>query len=936
MKKLLTLLAGAVVCLNSFAQTDPARPLPTDPALRTGKLSNGFTYYIYHNEEPKERADFYIIYSVGALQEEENQNGLAHFLEHMAFNGSTNFPGGNSESTSIVKTLERRGVAFGRNINAYTAQDRTVYYLNDVITTDPALIDTCLLVLHDWASSLTLGEEEIDGERGVISEEWRTRNTASARIRKQWTPILFGDTKWATHDVIGSLDIINHFDYDELRAFYKKWYYPDNQAVAVVGDIDVDEVEKEIVRIFSAIPSPENPPVKTVEKLPENDEPLFALATDKDQNGNQLQILLPQEAPADRTYGTYRDSFVQMFYNNCLRARISELLTMGGGALVSGSASFSSLMHGYDAYVMSAVAVPGKEYEALKALYTEVVRAKRFGFTAGELDRIKISLDSSLDEAYKRKDKISNSSLAGDLVETFAYGSPFISFEDDYTIAKQFLKDITLEDVNAYAAVTPEFRNVRIVAIAPEGQDSYPDREGVLAALAEVDADSSIAPYTENDFSKGLIDKPLPGGRIVREKVLPVFGARQWTLSNGAKVVYARAGYDKEKVSMTAFSDGGMSLVPTELLAAGMLSEKLTQYCGIGRFNTIDLKKALAGKNASVTVDISETRESVSGSCRTGDFETMMQELYLTFTEPRADSVLFSSTVERLAAITDMSKGTPDKIKADTLTVLTKNYSPRAIHVNATTLRSARLEDVERIFRDRICDASDFTFIIVGDVDEQTVRSNVEKYIGSIPSIHRKETFVNHNLTIPEGHTRMTVPLDFATPKATVNLIWANEMKMTIKDILAMTVLKNIMALRYTADIREKEGGTYGVSSSLNAVRRPVKRFTYQISFDTDVAKAGHLRELVLKEIDDFLSGGVTESEIENVVKTILKNREQSRNHNSFVSSAVYSYVSDGVDTSDPKNYEDILRKLKPADIKKIGTAFFADADLLDIVFTNP
>lgn len=920
----------------AFAQFDPDMPLPMNPDLRIGKLENGLTYYIQHNEEPKERADFYIIYKVGALQENDNQNGLAHFLEHMAFNGTKNFPGGNSESSSIVKTLERHGVAFGRNINAYTSLDRTVYYMNDVNVNDKPLVDTCLLVLHDWAHYVTLDGQEIDNERGVISEEWRTRNNSAARMRKQWFPVIFGDTPYTTHDVIGSYEIINNFKYDELRDFYYQWYRTDMQAVAVVGDINVDEIEAKIKAMFSHIPAVENPTPKAKISLPTNEEPLYALATDPEQANTEVEIIMTHDRTIPQTVGGQRTKTIQNLYSVMLKQRLADIVTNGDPALSSGSAGISEFIPGTEAYSISSTAKNGKDLEGFQRVYTEVVRAQRFGFTEGELKRVKLDVLSGLENQYKQKDKTKNSTIAGQIVSVFAYDKVVMNMDFNYQLVHYILDSISLKDINDFAATVPDFKNVRVVVMAKEDpQAHYPTKEEVLGVVAKVNADKSITALEDKEFGSFLMDREVAPGRIVKEKALPVFGAKEWKLSNGAKVVYAKADHNKDAVSLSSNSYGGSSLYPVSELIDVFAVSATPSYCGSGKFSATDLKKVLAGKKVDVGVSVKGETESISGTSTTKDFETMMQLAYLRMAEPRFDSTGFYSGIANLKNLLKMFASRPETVVGDSLGKILTNYHPRTLSLTPESLDEVDLAVVEKIYRERFGNASDFTFFIVGDVDEDVVKPAVEKYIASLPATGKKDRFIDHKEYMPKGRTVRRVVIPFKTPKANVNLVYSQFAKIDSKVMLQMSVLREVMNMRFITNIREKEGGTYGVKVQFSGKRLPKKNITCNISFDTDITKANRLHDLVLVEIDNICKEGMTEAELDNIRKNLLKNREQAKTNNQWVEKNLRDYVLYGEDNANPKNYEDILNALTTEDIRKFAVQFFGKADVVDVIFAN-
>ncbi|MBQ0123856.1 MAG: insulinase family protein [Bacteroidales bacterium] len=937
MKKILFLFLSLFVFSSVLsAQTDLSKQLPVNPDIKIGKLQNGLTYYILHNEEPKDRADFYIIYSVGSLQETDAQNGLAHFLEHMAFNGTKNFPGGNSDATSIVKTLERHALAFGRNINAYTTYDRTVYHLDAVPTTDEKLIDTCLLVLHDWAHYVSLESEEIDNERGVISEEWRTRQNSDSRIRKQWFPLIFGDTKYSTHDVIGSYDIINNFTYDELRQFYYDWYRTDQQAVAVVGDVDVAQIEKKIQEVFSSIPAVENPKQKEDIVLPVNDKPLYVLATDKEETKTTIQIMMLDEYKKDETIGGLRAQLADKLYNSMLGQRIGEKLTKGEAIMAGGGASRATLINGYNAYNIMVLPKDGLDCKGLELVYTEAVRAQRHGFLQSELDRAKVAMNNDLDSQFKQKDKIANSKLINEIVNHFVYGNVPVKFEELYSIKKALISEITLDEINKLASGYPTFRNEKMILTGPSEGWNAPTQEQIQAVFDKVDADKTIAPYVEEEIISQLIDHEIASGSVVKEKQLPVFGAKQWTLSNGAKVVYAKADYDKDLINLSSNSYGGKSLYSDDEVKAVELAATLGPSLGLGKYPADKLDKFLHGKKVKSSATITSYAESVIGESNREEFETLMQMTHLRFVEPKFDKETFLNLRERFAMLIQMLNSGPSAQMTDSLTAIVSNYNKRAESIKPADIKAADLALVEKYYRERICDASDFTFFIVGDIEEDVARKMAEKYIGSIPSEYRNEKWKNDHIYLPKGHTVKSVEIPFQNPKANVVVVFNNTIKVNPENTLLSKVLASILRTRYIANIREKEGGTYSISAKSELDDIPENSGTFLITFETAVDKAEHLKSLVLAELDNLIENGVTQDEIDNVVKNMLKEHNQIKAKNAFVMSTVKDYVLKGIDNSDPKNYEDILAGITSSDIQNIAKKYFRKkADCVEIIFTT-
>lgn len=934
MKKLFTLFAFTCFLFvqGIFAQVDLQAPLPKDPNVIVGKLPNGITYYLRHNEEPKDRASFYIIRDAGALLENDEQDGLAHFLEHMAFNGTKNFPG-----KGIISTLEKYGVAFGRNINAYTAHNETVYNLSSVPSTDEKLLDTCLMILHDWSYYLTLDDEEIDNERGVISEEWRTRRNSSFRIQKQTFPVLFKGSQYAVRDVIGSLDVIKNFKHQTIRDFYHEWYRTDLEAIAVVGDFDVAKMEQRIKDIFTSIPMVENPKPRPFFEIPEHEEIYYCLATDKEAQRSNISITtMLRDIPAEQknTHQYLKDNLISSFYNSMINSRISELMQQSNPPFLGGSIGFGGFVRGYNSYSVSATAKQNEEDKALEAILTENERIKRYGFTPSELERVKTNMLVGLESAYKEKDKTNSESYIGEMQSNFLEEEPIIDFEYYYQAAKQLIPTITVNDVNAKFNEWNTDKNRTIIISGPSEDAKHLTKEEVLAIMDKV-SKSDIEPFHDQTTEASLISEDLPGSKVVATKELPQFDAVEWTLGNGAKVIFRKADYEKDAVSLNSYSKGGTSLYDVDMLASAENTSSFAGAYGVGDFDAITLKKLLTGKMASCGVSISGMSESVNGGSTPQDFETMLQLLYLRFEKPRFDKEVHESIMNRnRAAIVNMEKN-PQKIMQDSITLIMSNYSPRALIFNEDYLNQIDIAKIEQVYRDRIKDASDFTFFIVGNIEEATVKPLVEKYIGSLKSENRKENWRDNKVRSPKGKTVKVIELELETPKATVITNFSKEMKYSTYNNICNNVLKSILDLRYTENIREKEGGTYGVSVQSSSTREPYSSYSMTMSFDCDPSKADHLKSLIYAETEKMMKEAPTAEEMNKVISNLKKNREQSKPHNSYWMSAIYSYYVTGINPADPKNFEEIVDKLTPKDIQKFAQSLFKGADVVDMTFKS-
>jgi len=915
----------------TYAQPELSNPAPVDPDIRMGKLENGLTWFIRHNKEPEKRASFYIIQNVGAILENDDQNGLAHFLEHMAFNGTRHFPG-----KGIISGLEKHGVAFGYNINAYTGFDETVYNLSDVPVDVPGLIDTCLLILNDWSDFITLAEKEIDLERGVIAEEWRTSKNAARRMIFEVIPVVLKGSKYAERDIIGSLDVINNFPYERIRRFYHDWYRTDLQAIAVVGDINVDEVEGKIKALFSKIPAVENALPRKLEEVPYHEETYFVLVKDKEAPQTSVSVVALHKAvaPENKNLGYIRYNHVISLMNSMINTRISELLQKGDPPFVSGSISFGGYYaRGYDAFSIYANARKNEEALALEAIYTEAERARRFGFFNGELSRAKASMLSSYENHYKQKDKISNDTYVEGIKDYFLTGEPLTSIDFDFEFLKQVLDGITAEEITAKFREVMIYENRTIIVQGLEGEDVIHLSEKESLDIINKVKNAPLTPYEDKELAESLIKEELAGSKITQAIPLPLFNAVEWTLANNVKVVYRKADYEKDNILLTAFSFGGISKLEDDLvLPANLLPQVVTMY-GTGDYDNITLQKMLAGKKASVTVSLSETTETINGSSTPKDFETMMQLLYLRLAQPRFDNEAHNAIIGRYAALIANMEKDPNKMKSDSVSLIATGYHPRTVILTKDGIEDISLDDIRNIYTDRFYSADEFTFFIVGNIEEETVIPLVEKYIGSLPVNRRSETWINRNVVQPEGKITREISFPLTIPKSTVFLAFAQDIKYNPYNYLGLEVIKGILDIVYTEKVREDEGGTYGVGVALSAQKRPIEIGEGIITFDCDPARANELKAIIYKELDNMIKNGPGQVNLDKSVNNILKNREENKLHNAYWMNTLTRFYSYGINNDDPANYENILKSYTVKDIKKISKKMFKKADVVDLVF---
>ncbi|MFV0290099.1 MAG: M16 family metallopeptidase [Mangrovibacterium sp.] len=931
MRKLSILIGILLTSSMGFSQqfTDLSQQVPFDQSIRTGVLPNGLTYYIKHNEYPKNQASFYIYQNVGAALETDAQNGLAHFLEHMAFNGTNTFPG-----NSMLDMLEKNGMKFGRDINAYTTRNETVYNISRVPTQNSTLLDSCLIILHDWCDNLELSENEIDAERGVISEEWRTRRNASFRTRAIIAPVLYNNTIYANRDVIGDLNVIKNFKYDELRSFYHEWYRTDLQAVAVVGDINVDEVEQKIIRLFSAIPAIENPKERFFVEIPNNDTPQFIQATDGDYKVVTLSVSDRFKTTSDNTLEELRHAYVRSFFMSLINQRIAEKQREGNVQFISARVSNGYVERGYQSFELSTSAKAEKINESFESLYTEMQRVVKFGFTDAEVERIKTNTLLGVERRYIGKDKIDSDSYCNLIKSAYLDKIPVTSEDFNYNFAKEIVPTITKEEVAAIASKYFTGKNrTYIVSGPPTSEDSlYITSSKIEEIMAKVEA-ATLQPYAMKELTNNQLmsSDPTPG-KIIAEKINSKLGTKEWTLSNGAKVIFKPCDYDKNTVSLLAQSNGGSSLYDVKDIPSFNAATTYIESYGIGDHDPDQIKQILTGKSVSNTFRFGTYSESVSSNTTMGDVETMMQLTYMRFREPRFDEDMFDrvkkQNIDRLKAQTK----TADAIMKDTIATIEANGNPRMFKYNEEYLRDMNFDRMVEIYKERFANPADYTFIIVGDVEEKDIKAYVEKYIASIiPTNTTKEKMIYHGDFFPKGNNDHRIKIAMEEPKATVIIKQKTAPKYSAKKTIHHRILGSILNLRYTENIREKEGGTYGVSVAAQGYKIPKSNLNMVISFNCDPEKADHLKSLVYKELE-IAQTSIRQDDLDKVVLNMRKNSESQVKNTSYWMSKLSSFYQYNEDNMDTEEYLELLDSITTEDIQKAAKRFFKKANTLDFV----
>ena len=931
-KRLLTVLLVLGCAVVALAQQQPQMPpIPTDPNVRIGKLANGLTYYIRHNELPKDRADFYIAQKVGSILEEENQRGLAHFLEHMCFNGTTNFPG-----KGIINWLESIGVKFGQNLNAYTSIDETVYNINNVPVFRDGIVDSCLLILHDWANDLTLAEKEIDNERGVIHEEWRTGQGAMMRMYEQALPKAFEGSKYGHRLPIGTIEVIDNFPYQALRDYYEAWYRPDQQGIVVVGDIDVDKVEAKIKEMFSPIEMPANAPERKYEVVPDNKEPIITIAKDKEQPATMIYLwhkhpATPNEAKGNLGYMV--QGYMFNMISSMMHARLEELRQGANPPFIqaaSGNNDFL-LAKTTEAFVGMAMSKDDGIPTALSALVREIERARRFGFTASEYSRAKADYLRSLESAYNERDKMKNNQYVQEYVRHFIDNEPIPGIETEYALMNQLAPNIPVEAINSILPQLIKDENIVVNIFGPDKEGMvYPTEAEILDILKQTKAEE-ITAYVDKVSDEPLMKETPKAGKIVKTEAGP-FGSTALTLSNGVRVVIKNTDFKADEIRMTAFSPGGTSLFDTKEAIQLRMLNSVAGLGGLGNFSNVDLEKVLAGKKVGISTSVSGLTERVNGNCSPKDFETLMQLVYLSFTAPRMDNDAFESFKQRTKASLANQEADPSTALSDTLNHEMYGNHPMAMRFKTEMVDQIDYNRIMEMYMDRFKEAGDFTFLFVGNINLDEVKPFIETYLGGLPTINRKENFKDIKMDIRKGAHKNVFEKEMKTPKATVINIISGQCKFNPKNYLLMSMLSQTMNMVYMETIREKEGASYGVSAFGQMNCYPKEEAIFQIYFDTDPAKREKMEQIVMAEIQKVAKEGPKSEHLAKVKEFMLKQYSEQIKENGYWLNRLLDYYFNKVDMN--TGYEKLVNEITVKDVKNFTKALLDQGNIIEVTMT--
>ncbi len=937
-----SLLAVAFVLCAGFQQAVAQQmqfpPLPVDKNVRIGQLDNGLTYYIRHNKLPENRAEFYIAQKVGSILEEPQQRGLAHFLEHMAFNGTKNFPG-DDKGLGVIPWCETVGIKFGTNLNAYTSIDETVYNISNAPIDRTGVLDSCLLILHDWSNYILLKDDEIDKERGVIREEWRSRNSGMLRVYTDLLPTIYQGDKYADCMPIGSIDVINNFPYKDIRDYYHKWYRPDLQGIVIVGDIDVDTVEAKLKAVFADVQKPVNPAERTYYPVTDNKEPIVAIGTDKEVDDPSIEIYFKQDATPDsekNNVGYLASQYMTSMISSMLNARLSELVQSANPPFTRASSYYSDFFVAKtkEAFALSASSKADGIETALKTLLQETERARRFGFTESEYARARANYLQSLESAYNEREKTKHGSYVREYVQNFLNGEPIPGIEAEYAMMNQLAPNIPLQAMNmVMQQLVPDSNQVVIIAGPAKESLKYPTKEEVINLLKGM-KDLDLQAYVDKVSDEPLMKEAPKGGKIISEKEGDIYGSTRLVLSNGVTVYVKKTDFKADEIRMKGTSLGGKSIFPDKDALNFAVMDNVIAVGGLGNFSQVDLTKVLAGKKVSVNAGLGATTENVFGTCSPKDFETMMQLTYLTFTAPRKDAEAFESFKNRMKAQLESAQANPLSSINDSLQKAMYNNHPRVVMMKPEMVDQIDYDRILEMYNDRFKDASDFTFYFVGNIDLETAKPLIAEYLGALPAINRKETFKDTKMSIRKGVYKNEYAKEQQTPTATIVFLYSGKAPYTLKNDILLSFATQVLDMVYTEEVREKEGGTYGVNCFGDLQKYPKEQLLLQIVFQTDPAKKDKLAGIVVDELKKLAAEGPSDVHLQKVKEYMLKKYADNQKENGYWMNNLNDYFYYGMDMTE--GYTDIVNSITAKDIQKFVSDLLKQGNEIEVTMTVP
>jgi zinc protease len=899
--------------------------LPVDPDVIIGKLPNGLTYYIRKNTEPKNRAELYLVNKAGSVLETDAQRGLAHFTEHMAFNGTRDFP-----KNELVNYLQKAGVKFGADLNAYTSFDETVYQL-PLPTDSSKVFEKGFDILADWAGHVSFDPKEIDDERGVVLEEERLRGkNAQERLQNQILPVLLNNSRYAERLPIGKEDILKTFKPETIKSFYHDWYRPDLQAVIAVGDFDPKQVEQLIKDNFSELKNPANEKPRTKYSIPATPGTVVKIATDKEFPYTLCEIVVKHPETKVQTKADYLQSMRVNLFNQMLNERLSELTKQANPPFLFGRASYGGFLGHEDAFTSIAVAKPGELEKAIKAVVAETERARKFGFTQTEFDRAKQDALTQMENGYKERDKTKSVNFVREYQQNFLNGEAIPGIAWEYNFFKENVDKIQLSDINALAGKYISDQNRAVVVEAPEKEkDKLPNDKTLLEWISS--AGKSVTAYVDNVSNKPLLAKEPTPGKIVSEKKDTVIFTTTLTLSNGVKVILKPTPFKNDQILINGYHFGGTSLASDADFTSADMADNVIGNSGLADFNEIQLGKMLSGKNVHISPNITETTQGINGSSSPKDLETALQLVYLYFTQPRKDADIWQSTITQTKSVLANRSLDPTSVFQDTVSAVLSNHNFRRMVPSTERLDKASLDKAFAFYKDRFADANGFTFTLVGSFDADKIKPLLEKYLGSLPSGKGDETYKNLGIHIPAGQLTKDVHKGIGD-KSSVQLVFSGDYDFNADNNLQVDALNEILNIKLIERLREKEGGVYAPGVRANMVKVPNQRYSIIVYFGCAPANVEKLIDATMEEINKIKQNGPEAVDIQKFVAEESRSTEVQLKENTFWAAHLAASTQNGEDPDAVLHHIKDLNKVTVQSVKDAANKYLSGNNLIKLI----
>jgi zinc protease len=899
--------------------------LPVDPSVTIGKFDNGFTYYIRTNKKPEKRLELRLVVNAGSILEDDDQQGLAHMDEHMAFDGTSHFA-----KHELSSYLESIGMRFGPDLNAYTSFDETVYMLQ-VPTDSLYIVEKAFQILEDWAHLVSYQSDAIDKERGVVVEEWRLGRGADSRMRDKQLPILLKDSRYAVRLPIGKREIIENAPYDALRRFYHDWYLPELQAVIAVGDFDPQKMLGLIKKHFSSIPASKNPRPRTVFPVPDHSETFYDIATDPEATRSNVSIYYMHEVKLEKTVRDYRRMLIENIYNSMLNQRLDELTRAADPPFLYGFSDKGRLVRSKETYILGVGVRDNGIERGLESLMREAGRVRKFGFTQSELERQKAEILRRMEQMYAERDKTESRQFVTEYTDNYLESEPIPGIEYEYSLTKKYLPGIQLNEINRLAGEWITDSNRVIMVEAPEKKGvTVPDRDDLLRVLEKVNSEP-VAAYVDTVSGGALVSRPPRLSRVAEETKISKIGVTEWNLANGARIILKPTDFKNDQVLFSAYSFGGTSLAPDQSYVPAITATSVVEESGLDGFSAVDLTKKLAGKLVSVSPWVSDIQEGFSGSSSPADLETMFQLIYLYCTSPRADSTAFLSLLSRLKGSIENRSAQPETAFGDTLSVTMAQYHFRARPFTTELLKETDMKRSLEFYRERFSDAGDFTFLLVGSFDPSKIKPLVETWLGGLPSQKRSETWKDVGIRRPAGVISKEVYKGLE-PKSSTVLSFTGPFIYNLKNRYEIDSLAGFLRIKLREALREELSGTYGVGVSPSVSHYPRSEYQFSISFGSAPENVDRLVKAVFTQIDSLQNVGAAESYLTKVKEMQIRKRETDMKDNNFWLSVLQSYLSNGENPVDILNYPKLVEGLSSDALKQAARTYLNEKNYVRVV----